>query len=103
MRYNLEPLGLLDCVGSRMRLKISNDDIDSALRGSTAIREHLKSLSDTRHIAQINFQATALSLYGRRHRELLLREDSYVDTFGRANEAEHRVTEQAISPGVAGA
>src|SRR5258708_36571102 len=33
----------------------------------------------------------------------LVREDSDVDTFGRANEAEHRIREEAVPPAVVGA
>jgi hypothetical protein len=48
MRHNLESLGLSDRVGARVRFKVGNDNIDSPLRGSVAIRKHLKNLSDTR-------------------------------------------------------
>jgi hypothetical protein len=46
---------LRDCVGARVRLKIGNDDIDSAFSGSVTVSEHLESFSDARRIPQINF------------------------------------------------
>jgi len=55
MRHDLEPLGLLDRVRPSVRLKVGEDNIDSSLGSSTAIREHLKSLSNACRIAQINF------------------------------------------------
>src|ERR1700722_9214761 len=68
MRQGLDPLGLSDRVGTRMRLKVSNDDIDSSLRSGVAIRKHLEGLSDARSIAQVNLQATAWSVRRSRHR-----------------------------------
>jgi hypothetical protein len=55
MRHHLETLGLPDRVGARMRLKVGNDDIDSAFRGSVTVSEHLESFSNARRIPQINF------------------------------------------------
>src|ERR1700675_2671186 len=66
MRHNLESLGLSDRVGTRMGFKVSNDDIDSSLRCSVAIRKHLESLSDTRGITQIDLQFAALGVVDRR-------------------------------------
>jgi hypothetical protein len=55
MRHHREPLCLLDRVGTRVRLEVGNNHIDSQLRGCVAIGKHLKSLSDARRITQINF------------------------------------------------
>jgi hypothetical protein len=55
MRHHLETLGLLDRVGARVRLKIGNDDIDSAFSGSVTVGEHLESFSDARRVPQIDF------------------------------------------------
>jgi hypothetical protein len=54
MRHYLEPLGLSDRVGASVRLKVGNDDVNSPLCGSVAIRKHLESLSDTGGITQID-------------------------------------------------
>jgi hypothetical protein len=55
MRHNLETLGLLDCVGTRVRLEIGNDYVNSAFRGHVTVSEHLESLPDARRISQIDF------------------------------------------------
>ena len=67
VRHNFESLGLSDRVGARVRFKVANDNIDSPLRGSLAIRKHLESLADTRGITQIDLQFAALDVVGRRH------------------------------------
>jgi hypothetical protein len=54
MRHHLEPLGLSDRVGTSVRLKVGNDDVNSPLCRSAAIGKHLESLSDTRRITQID-------------------------------------------------
>jgi hypothetical protein len=67
MRHNLESLGLSNRVGARVRFKVGNDNVDSPLRSSVAIRKHLESLADTRGIAQIDLQYAALDVVGCRH------------------------------------
>ena len=54
MRHKLKPLGLCDRVRARVRLKVCNDDINSPLCGSVAIREHLEGFSHARRIPQID-------------------------------------------------
>jgi hypothetical protein len=54
VRHNFEPLRLSNRVGTRVRLKVGDDDVDSALCGSVAIGEHLKGFSHARRIPQID-------------------------------------------------
>ena len=65
--HDFQSLNLCDGVGTGVRLKVRNDDIDSPLRSGVAVRKHLESLSDTRGITQIHLQVAALGFVGRRH------------------------------------
>ena len=79
-------MNLSDGVGTRVRLKISDDEVKTALRCRLAIRKHLKGLADARRVAKIDLQFAALGVLGRRHGGKLMGENSHVDSWGGANE-----------------
>ena len=54
MRHRLKALDLCDGVWARVRLKVGNDNVESALCGSVAIRKHLESFSHACGIPEVD-------------------------------------------------
>jgi len=94
----LETFDLRDGVRARVRLKVSNHNVDATLRCRAGVLKHLKSLANTRSVAQIDFQVATLSFIWHDHGGELMRENSYIHTFGGSNKSKDGVTEEPITP-----
>src|ERR1700730_2564082 len=98
MADHVETFDLFDGVLAGVGLKVRNDDVHAVLYSRVRAREHLKGLTNTRRVTQINLQVATLSLLWHRHGAELMRKNANVDAFGGANEPKDRVTEESIAP-----
>jgi hypothetical protein len=62
MRDDVEASDLCDCVPAGVGFKVRNHNVDAALCYRVGVLQHLKSLANTRSVAQINLQVATLSL-----------------------------------------